>query len=286
MVSVRHRQCRSTSVFIDVGPCLVESRVKSGRPDHGEDGRPEAGHSGARWAARNAGARWHRLRNVPPTCSRVSRPQRWSASRPLRSMSRSTSAPGCPAATSSGSPTRASRGARARPRRRSTTAASSCRRARIDVNLAPADLRKDGAAFDLPIAVGMLVRGGAWSPRTRSRARCSSASWRSTARCGRCAACCRSRRARGRAGSGASSCRPGTRARRRWSAACDVRAPRDIGQLVALLRDAPRQRPPAATAVAGAGTRRRRGGWICATCAARRSPGARSRSRPRAGTTC
>src|SRR3954447_10594574 len=27
---------------------------------------------------------------------------------------------------------------------------------RITVNLAPADLRKDGAAFDVPIAVGML----------------------------------------------------------------------------------------------------------------------------------
>jgi magnesium chelatase family protein len=30
---------------------------------------------------------------------------------------------------------------------------------RITVNLAPADLRKDGTAFDLPIAVGLLVAG-------------------------------------------------------------------------------------------------------------------------------
>src|SRR5262249_28135045 len=29
--------------------------------------------------------------------------------------------------------------------------------AKVTVNLAPADVRKDGAAFDLPIAVGMLV---------------------------------------------------------------------------------------------------------------------------------
>src|SRR6185503_10440229 len=31
---------------------------------------------------------------------------------------------------------------------------------RITVNLAPADLRKDGAAYDVPIAVGMLCAGG------------------------------------------------------------------------------------------------------------------------------
>src|SRR6185436_7027727 len=31
---------------------------------------------------------------------------------------------------------------------------------RITVNLAPADLRKDGAAFDLPIAVGILTAAG------------------------------------------------------------------------------------------------------------------------------
>src|SRR3954467_10142007 len=32
---------------------------------------------------------------------------------------------------------------------------------RITVNLAPADLRKDGAAFDVPIALGMLAAAGA-----------------------------------------------------------------------------------------------------------------------------
>src|SRR6516162_7223490 len=35
---------------------------------------------------------------------------------------------------------------------------------RITVNLAPADLRKDGAAFDVPIAVGMLCAGGVVDP--------------------------------------------------------------------------------------------------------------------------
>jgi len=32
---------------------------------------------------------------------------------------------------------------------------------RITVNLAPADLRKDGAAFDVPIALGILAAAGA-----------------------------------------------------------------------------------------------------------------------------
>src|SRR5215468_11771216 len=31
---------------------------------------------------------------------------------------------------------------------------------KITINLAPADLRKDGAAFDVPIAVGMLAAAG------------------------------------------------------------------------------------------------------------------------------
>jgi magnesium chelatase family protein len=35
---------------------------------------------------------------------------------------------------------------------------------RITVNLAPADLRKDGAAYDVPIAVGMLCAAGAVDP--------------------------------------------------------------------------------------------------------------------------
>ena len=35
---------------------------------------------------------------------------------------------------------------------------------RVTVNLAPADLRKDGAAFDIPIAVGMLCAAGELNP--------------------------------------------------------------------------------------------------------------------------
>ncbi|HEY0711165.1 MAG TPA: magnesium chelatase domain-containing protein, partial [Polyangia bacterium] len=41
---------------------------------------------------------------------------------------------------------------------------------RITVNLAPADLRKDGAAFDVPIAVGILTAAGVVPPEAASNA--------------------------------------------------------------------------------------------------------------------
>ena len=52
---------------------------------------------------------------------------------------------------------------------------------KVVVSLAPADLRKEGASFDLPIAVGYSRRWGAWMPG-RSAGRCSRASCRSTGR--------------------------------------------------------------------------------------------------------
>ena len=39
---------------------------------------------------------------------------------------------------------------------------------RVTVNLAPADIRKEGSAFDLPIAVGILAAAGAISPEILS----------------------------------------------------------------------------------------------------------------------
>ena len=61
---------------------------------------------------------------------------------------------------------------------------------RITVNLAPADVRKAGAAFDLPIALGVLAAAGRRrTPRT-SPTSCCSASCRSTERFSRRAACC------------------------------------------------------------------------------------------------
>lgn len=40
---------------------------------------------------------------------------------------------------------------------------------RITINLAPADIRKDGAAFDLPMAVGLLTATGAFKPEREGR---------------------------------------------------------------------------------------------------------------------
>jgi magnesium chelatase family protein len=35
----------------------------------------------------------------------------------------------------------------------------------VTVNLAPADMRKDGSGLDLPIALGILAQAGRWSRR-------------------------------------------------------------------------------------------------------------------------
>ena len=71
------------------------------------------------------------------------------------STSRSTWRSGSPAATSSGCRRRHPR-RRMRIRGALENSGFSLPPRRITVNLAPADLRKDGAAFDVPIAVGML----------------------------------------------------------------------------------------------------------------------------------
>ena len=68
---------------------------------------------------------------------------------------------------------------------------------RVTVNLAPADVRKAGAAFDLPIALGVLAATGIVTTRAIDRCAARSASSRSTDRCTRRAASCRSRPARG-----------------------------------------------------------------------------------------
>ena len=67
---------------------------------------------------------------------------------------------------------------------------------RVTVNLAPADVRKAGAAFDLPIALGVLAATGIVTTRAITT-RCSSASSPSTDRCSRRAASCRLPPARG-----------------------------------------------------------------------------------------
>ena len=79
---------------------------------------------------------------------------------------------------------------------------------RITVNLAPADVRKAGAAFDLPIALGVLAAAGVVARRVIRRRRSSSASCRSTDRCIRRAACCRLPPRRGAMAISACCCPP------------------------------------------------------------------------------
>lgn len=54
---------------------------------------------------------------------------------------------------------------------------------RITVNLAPADLRKEGSVYDLPVALGLLDATGRSATRRLQRNTCFWGSLRSTARC-------------------------------------------------------------------------------------------------------
>ena len=67
---------------------------------------------------------------------------------------------GLPQFTMVGLPDASVRESRDRVRRPSATAASSSHPSAITVNLAPADVRKAGASFDLPIALGILAARG------------------------------------------------------------------------------------------------------------------------------
>ena len=60
---------------------------------------------------------------------------------------------------------------------------------RITVNLAPADTRKEGSFYDLPIAIGLLTATGQIDQRARTNI-CSLANWRWTERCAAYPACC------------------------------------------------------------------------------------------------
>jgi len=70
-------------------------------------------------------------------------------------------ASGLPAFTTVGLPDSAVRESRERVRTAIRNAGFAFPADRITVNLAPADLRKEGAAFDLPIALGILTATGA-----------------------------------------------------------------------------------------------------------------------------
>jgi magnesium chelatase family protein len=123
---------------------------------------------------------------------------------------------------------------------------------RINVSLAPADLRKDGAAFDVPIAVGMLCAAEMVGADALA----------DTLFVGELALDGTLRPVRGvlpiSAWARARGFRrivvpPGNAGEAAIVGGCDVRAPRDIGQLVSLLTDAPDSARPGSDAGAGAG---------------------------------
>src|SRR5437667_11514208 len=73
--------------------------------------------------------------------------------------------PGLPAFTTVGLPDSAVRESRERVRTAIRNAGFPFPADRITVNLAPADLRKEGASFDLPIALAILAATGLLKPR-------------------------------------------------------------------------------------------------------------------------
>src|SRR5262245_29760110 len=72
--------------------------------------------------------------------------------------------PGLPLFTTVGLPDSAVRESRERVRAAIRNAGFTFPNERITVNLAPAGLRKEGTAFDLPIALGILIATGSLKP--------------------------------------------------------------------------------------------------------------------------
>ena len=81
-----------------------------------------------------------------------------------RRLRRGRRQPGCPRFTTVGLPDSAVRESRDRVRAAIRNGGLRVPAERITVNLAPADLRKEGAAFDLPMAVGILAATGLVKP--------------------------------------------------------------------------------------------------------------------------
>ena len=103
-------------------------------------------------------------------------------------------APGLPAFNIVGLPDKAVSEARERVRAALVASGLALPARRITVNLAPADLPKEGSHYDLPIAIGLMAAIGA-IPAMRSRASPFWASLGSTARSPQWPACCRPRSA-------------------------------------------------------------------------------------------
>ena len=224
---------------------------------------------------------------VPPlasdACSHARSRMRSSASSRGGSTSRRTFATACPGFAIVGLADRACQEARERVRSGITAAELSFPPGRITVNLAPAELRKEGSGFDLPIALAVLARVAAASAAARSSAPRPSASSRSTAGCAGSAASSPSPRERGGSASSVCSARPSRRGRRRSPASTAIPI-RHLAEAVAYLRGELELEPEPPLAPNGAWRRPRRP--TSPTSAARSARAARS-SWPRpAGTTC
>ena len=103
-------------------------------------------------------------------------------------------APGLPAFAIVGLPDKAVSEARERVRSALIASGLALPARRITVNLAPADLPKEGSHYDLPIALGLMAAIGAIPPDALSVLRCSANS-DSMDRSRRSRACCRRRSA-------------------------------------------------------------------------------------------
>ena len=111
-------------------------------------------------------------------------------------------APGLPAFNIVGLPDKAVSEAKERVRAALIASGLALPARRITVNLAPADLPKEGSHYDLPIALGLMAAIGAHAAGRASPASPCWASSASTARSRRWPACCRRRSAPMRAGRG------------------------------------------------------------------------------------
>ena len=131
----------------------------------------------ARIHRRNAGLffappRWPAACSAEARCSRACRPPRSSASTRFRCRSKSmSSSGGLPGMTMVGLPDATVRESRDRVRTAIRNSGFPFPCSRVTVSLAPADVRKVGAAFDLPIALGILAASGVLPHREERRLR-------------------------------------------------------------------------------------------------------------------
>ena len=144
-------------------------------------------------------------------------------------------AQGLPALTIVGLPDAAVQEAKERVRAAVRNSGLSFPMKRITVNLAPADLRKEGPSYDLPMAVALLAASEqvALDP---AQTPLPGRAWASTARCATPPASCPWSPWRASAASPPSTSRPSTPSKPRSSARSTVIPVRTLAELVAHLR--------------------------------------------------